>query len=654
MRQFFRCVCLVLLVWMVWYGVLIQSGTGLGVETINMSFLRILENFTNQALIEDVLRFFIAQLLLLTFLALIIYWASIGFEEWLKLTGWKSALAGSICPLVFLHLVNSTLYPVSVTSFPVSGFWSSVVLLAVASLSVGLVVLACMRRKVVALQVIFFLIVASVPYLGQGSTKESGAQKELNKNTPNVIVLGVDALRPLELGYFGSEREVMPFLDKLLDHAEVYTNDFTPVARTHAAWVSILSGRYPYHNGLRYNLMVDKYIDKEHLITHVLKQHGYQSVWGLDERRFNDIDKTYGFDRAVGPKIGAADFLITKFSDIPLINIFANTQVGKELFPFVYINRGNFVTYVPYQFNSELVSSLSRKKPVFLAAHLCLPHYPFVNNMMKRIEVNDGSDSENYGNYLSMLELADRQLKDLLGKLKADGYLNNAIVYVLSDHGEGFPKIDKALKSGNPYSSFKVDVAGHGTSLLTINQYHNLLAKLKFRDGVPVGKSGARDKLTSLIDVAPDIAKALSISQGYDFDGMPLDSNPKERKVFLESSYSNSAVSESRINQLRVLQQSADAYFVNASGRLRLQEKLYAGFNQAKQRAVISSSGMMVALYPDEKKSAFVVDLKKNTWWPSNAFIPPEEEWESDLKSLCEFYQDDSSFDHGELCSQVN
>ncbi|MEQ3634772.1 sulfatase-like hydrolase/transferase [Alcanivorax sp.] len=651
MRQFFRCVGLVFLVWLLWYGLLIQSGAALGVETINTSFLRMLENFTNWALMEDIAHFLVMQWALLVLFALLIYWVSVGLEEWLGVKGWKAIALGAAPPILLIHLINSALYPVSVMAFEVSASWVNAAIFSSFLLTVALILLACIRRKILFLQVFAVAFVFSLPYwlLIHSQLPREKASGVAQK--PNVIIIGIDAVRPVELSYFGSKREVMPFLDGLLKKGRVYRNDYTPVARTHAAWVSILSGRYPYHNGARYNLMDDSYIDKKHLITRIFKNNGYRTVWGLDERRFNDIDESYGFDQAVGPKVGAADFLITKFSDLPLINVFANTRIGKMIFPFIYINRGNYVTYVPYQFNNELVSALKGGGPVFLAAHLCMPHYPFVSNMMKRVELDNQSYPDSYGRYLSMLELADRQLKDLLGKLKEGGYLENAVVYVLSDHGEGFPGVDDELQKGNPYSDFKVDAFGHGTSVLTLNQYHNLLARLTYKKGAPVGDGGDVERLSSLVDVAPDVIQSAGLQSDYSFDGFPLDVIPEKRSVIVESSYSTSAVSASRINQILVLQQSVDAYYVNDEGRLRLQPKLYNEFNKAKQRALISSDGMMVALYPDEKESAFVVDIKKNKWWPSKGFIPKEEKWKSQLSDLCDFYHDDSSFEHASLCS---
>ena len=95
---------------------------------------------------------------------------------------------------------------------------------------------------------------------------------------------------------------------------------------------------------------------------------------------------------------------------------------------------------------------------------------------MERVHGPDGAP-DSYPRYLSMLSLADKQLKNLFGLLRESGRLNNAIVYIVSDHGEGFPGVDRPLRSGNPYAEFEAEMFGHGTSVLTVSQYSVLLFK---------------------------------------------------------------------------------------------------------------------------------------------------------------------------------
>ncbi|WP_285260259.1 sulfatase-like hydrolase/transferase [Halopseudomonas bauzanensis] len=617
----------------------------------NDEFLRVARNFSVGALVLDVFLFFGVQLLLIMVVSWVAVLSARGLQVLFDFSDCRASLTSVLGFVVLLHLLNSLLFPVSRTAFPMAGVWVQFIIIIVSVCLIGVALFASLRRHRFLLLLIMATMLAF--YACDISFSTSATEREkvyTSESKPNVIIIGVDALRPKELEYFGGRRNVMPFLDSFLQRAEVFSQCYTPAARTHAAWVSILSGRYPYHHGARFNLTEDKLIDKENLLTHALKNEGYRTVWGLDERRFNNIDESYGFDAVVGPKIGAADFLIAKFSDNPIVNLLSNIKFAKQLFPYIYLNRANFVTYIPYRFNDELVEAMKGDAPVFLSAHLTLPHYPFVNHLMNPVS-DSVEGGVHYRNYLSMLELVDRQLSNLFGKLHEAGFLQNAIVYLISDHGEGFPSVDDGLMKGNPYSEFQVDSYGHGTNVMTLSQYHTLLGRVEFVDGLVVSEARKSSRLSSLIDIAPDVSRRLGVSSNYLFDGLALDVVYPDRYVVLESSFSNDAVSASRINQLEILQQSADAYYVAEDGRLLLRGALYQEFNRAKQRAVIGSDGVMVAVFPDENESVFVVDIPNSTWWPSHPHVPLDSSvWRKHLGRLCDFYKEDITFEKSKLC----
>lgn len=650
MRLYARCFTLFLASWVGWYAFLVFLGAAGGL-TVNEDLLRIIRNFTVWVMIRDILFFFVSQLFVLMLLSWLCFLAARGLQHIFDVSDRYASISTVFCLLVLLHVLNSLFFPVSRFAFFVAPTWAYPLLCVIAVVLGALCVIGCLRK--VALLACFFSLSLFVVFYDKGGVVASNNQTAAisYQNKPNIIVIGIDALRPKELAYFERQHSVMPFLDGMLNYAEVFKQAYTPAARTHAAWVSILSGRYPYHNGARFNLTEDRLIDKQNLITHTLRSHGYRTVWGLDERRFNNIDESYGFDISVGPKVGAADFLITRLSDNPLVNLLSNTQVGKELFPYIYQNRANFVTYIPYRFNDELVGAMKGTQPVFLSAHLTLPHYPFINHLMVPV-LPDKEINVHYRNYVSMLELVDRQLSDLFDKLSEAGFLDQAIVYFISDHGEGFPDVDEGLGKGNPYSEFKVNSYGHGTNVMTLSQYHVLLARVQFLGGEIVSSAREVDRLVSLIDISPDILDKLNLKSEYPLDGIALDKVDKNRYVVIESSYSNDAVSASRISQLEVLQQSAEAYYVAEDGRLLLREDMSDGFNRAKQRALIGSDGVMVAVFPDEKDNVFVIDLENKSWWPSHPYVPSHlSVWEKHLRSLCDFYMEDASFERKDLCA---
>ena len=124
-----------------------------------------------------------------------------------------------------------------------------------------------------------------------------------------------------------------PNLDRFLSGADLVRDTTTPAARTFSSWVAILTGRSPPVTGARFNLADRTIVSANPTIADVLRGRGYHTVYSTDEVRFANIDETYGFDQVITPPIGASDFLIGTFNELPLASVVINTRVGQVLFP---------------------------------------------------------------------------------------------------------------------------------------------------------------------------------------------------------------------------------------------------------------------------------------------------------------------------------
>ena len=71
---------------------------------------------------------------------------------------------------------------------------------------------------------------------------------------PNVIIIGIDALRPSHLQINGYDRMASPNIDAFMNESAVFSQAFTPIARTYPSWTSILTGMWPSSHGIRDNL----------------------------------------------------------------------------------------------------------------------------------------------------------------------------------------------------------------------------------------------------------------------------------------------------------------------------------------------------------------------------------------------------------------
>jgi arylsulfatase A-like enzyme len=503
----------------------------------------------------------------------------------------------------------------------------SLLLGVVLTATVGIIKILPKKIGLVALGVVAFTTAASYhkPVITDAAT---AAQ-------PNIIIIGMDSLRPDFLGYFGYEQRT-PHIDRFLNHATVFGDALTPLARTYPAWVSILTGEYPKKTGVRSNLVDRIHFDLQQTLPAILHARGYQTLFATDETRFSNIDPKLGFDELVTPPIGFNDFLLGTFNDFPLSNLVVNTFAGQYLFPHSYGNRPVFTTYNPDSFLNLLHTTLERPrdKPLFLATHLCLAHFPYFWGGYR-------ANLDSYYNYLAAVKRVDQQFYDLMKMLKQTNLLEHSIVVVLSDHGEAIELegdritapdlfVGKIANKNATIPHFyppsmeqeKVDQSsGHGTDVLGLPQYHTVLAFRFF--GLNPQQVGTIDGDASLMDIKPTLLSLLGISaqpgSGNSLAEVILGTRSKvdvHRDFFTESDFSPEAVRSVHPETRKVLFEGIDFFQINPkTARLRLKPSMAALINSSRQYADFYGSWVL-ALYPQNKKIMMpvLVNLQTGEW----------------------------------------
>lgn len=478
-----------------------------------------------------------------------------------------------------------------------------------------------------------------------------------NVSQPNILVIGVDSLRPDETGYFGSDGLLTPNIDEFLQHSAVYRDAFTPYARTFPAWMSILTGKEPVNHKGRYNLISLDRLDTQQTMGWHMRQRGYRTVHGFDERRFSNIDESFGYDVIVGPKPGAMGFVLGQY-DHPMINLLTNTVIGKYLFPEMYLNRGRAGNYDPERYNQALLDAITAEpgKPLFLSAHFLLPHFPWFSRDLEELEKFDipeePADKFAY-QYRMMLKQVDRQFGQFMKQLEAAGVLTNAQVFLLSDHGDSF-KFDKdqlvPARDDMPLE-IESNTRGHATNVLSLGQYQVLLAARSY--GSQVFKPGNVSGNASLIDVAPTILDVLGEStKDKNMDGLSLLSSTSKdrnnRDLFLESGFTTLAVTADDLNEEELLKEGLRAYTVNADGKLVIRDMWNDIILRAKHRAVIRGDWQL-SMIPGMGEYMVLTNIPEKKWW-SLPYYDGDAETGKMLVAMCEHYRGEPGFDEAGTC----
>jgi hypothetical protein len=435
---------------------------------------------------------------------------------------------------------------------------------------------------------------------------------------PNVILLGIDSLSPTLIG-----PQTTPNIDRFVKHSVYFNEVITPLAQTYPSWTSILTGLYPEHHYARYNLMPKRMVKTSNSIAWTLQSLGYQTLFATDDRRFNSIGPEFGFQTIIGPKMGVNDMLLGTFNDFPLGNLLINLPIGHWLFPYNHINRASHFSYYPRFFDRALQNELrlmDHNKAALIAIHFTLPHWPYAFASSSPADVKDEySILEREQLYMHAVHQVDQQMANALQTLDQEGYLNNSIVILLSDHGETLYAPGSRQTKLNDYQGNRPNrlsdyfvrktaatlerSAGHGSDLLSPTQYHCLLAYKIYQHHHAITQSHNIQTRVALIDIAPTILAYLGVAQPHPMDGISLlkalffvDTHLEERAFIMESGMlPNQFLTREKARQL------GQRFFVvePTTGQLQIRGQELKALDAMKLYAILEGNWLL-ALYPDD------------------------------------------------------
>ena len=513
-----------------------------------------------------------------------------------------------------------TMWVIDGVFFLTAGIW-------VAALTA--VILHNKLRSIIVLLVLIFLY---FPFHFFKTTRMSVPKQ------PNIIIVGFDALRPDFLSYFNPQRAETPFFDEFLASSTVFSQAYTPLARTSPSLASVLTGRYPIHHRNRDNLTPIATMNLESLLPDTLRKAGYETVYASDENLFNNMNAPQlGFEHIIGSSGNAPDFIFSFLNDFPLSNLVMLSPLAKYIFPYNVGNHASTHTFDPEDSLSMLQQQLQQRsqKPLFLTVHFNITAWPFYWL---------GDQESPTLNTFDRYSLAVTKANDIFGKflsmLHADGLLDHTIVVLISDHGIALGEHGDRVTAANLYVGDKrnmkkltyypykegvsdhgkfygVDTAdGYGTEVLSLTQHHHVFA-MRFYDS-KIHQPRVVKGIAPTIDIMPTVLDILHLHPSATMDGislLPYLQNPslhisKQRSLFFENAYSPDEINQSAINALNVLYESYRMISVdNETGKVRLTNEAINIFNANKQRAILKDNWLL-AFYPTSKRNR--LHLRKN------------------------------------------
>jgi len=280
----------------------------------------------------------------------------------------------------------------------------------------GLVVAAAL---VLAMTGVFDRATPSSPGAPSDPASEAGAPPR-----PNVLLVTLDTTRADHLGCYGYPKPISENLDRLAAGATVFDRAIVQAAVTPVSHASLFTGLNPYSHGLRvmHGLSENRLADSHLTLAEVLREAGYAtagfvSAFPVTER----FGLHQGFDTF------DADFLRDPPERLVAEDGSANTDRNQRRADATSDRALSWLRGAP--------------EPFFLWLHYFDPHDPLMTPPPAFVESFGplgGSEHEMLrALYDAEIAYMDRHLGRVLDALERRGALEEMVVVVIADHGEG-------------------------------------------------------------------------------------------------------------------------------------------------------------------------------------------------------------------------
>src|SRR5512146_1069704 len=330
------------------------------------------------------------------------------------------------------------------------------------------------------------------------------------RSHPNVLLVTIDTVRADHIGCYGATSVKTPTIDALARDGIVFDRALSQVPLTWPSHAAILTGTYPFHNGVEdfsgqplaasFRTLAQAFSSNGYATAAVISSFVLNRSWGL-ARGFGHYDDAFAGDLFLETGVGLVE-----------------RRAGESL--------------------DHTLKWLKHRpaKPFFFWLHLYDPHSPYAPPEPFRSEYRSRP-------YDGEIAYADSQLGRLIAWLKQARLYDHTIIVLVGDHGESLGEHDERE---------------HGFFIYNATLHVPLVIK-------PAGSEARAEHVRQVVEItaiAPTLLKLAELRDriSAQFDTASLLPEPKPQPAYSETSYPFSSFGWSPLRSM----ESGDYHYIEA------------------------------------------------------------------------------------------
>ncbi len=319
---------------------------------------------------------------------------------------------------------------------------------------------------------------------------------------PNVLIIGIDTLRPDHLGCYGYDRRTSPNIDRLAAEGAIFKNTVSQSPWTLPSFGTVFTSLYPSQHGA--GTLLKRVRTSFPTLATILSESGYRTGAVISASVLHsETGISRGFQDYAVPE-GRAKRRSDEVTDVALQWIDNGDGSPFFLFAHYWDAHDPYEPLPPYDtmFDPSYQGKIGNR---FNPRGLMLSAASHIRSPAS-IE-SQGLSDEDLNHIISLYDgeiaFEDNEIGRLLEGLEERGMKENTLIVLLSDHGEEFSE----------HGGF-----GHGYTMFS--EMINVALILTLPAVIPGGR--VINEQVRLVDVTPTILDLLGLDSGFTFEGASL------------------------------------------------------------------------------------------------------------------------------------